>query len=113
MAYMPESRAQGEGAFSGERGRTTPVPQGITEEAQDNPHAAGSTAPPGAAAFSGGKGRATPARGIATKAQAPGEAVQAESRVRDALPIGREAIDLSVSGLDKLSDSRIVHAWRR
>ena len=44
-------------------------------------------------------------------AQAPGQAAQAESRVRDALPVVLEAINLSVTGLDQLSDGRAVHAF--
>ena len=44
-------------------------------------------------------------------AQAPGQAAQAESRVRDALPVVLEAINLSVTGLDQLSGGRAVHAF--
>ena len=47
------------------------------------------------------------------KAQASGQAAQAESRVRDALPVVLEAINLSVTGLDQLSGGRTVHAFEQ
>src|SRR5262249_15928447 len=45
--------------------------------------------------------------------QAPGEAEQAEKRVRDALAAVLVAIDLSVSGLQELSGGRVVNEYER
>jgi len=47
------------------------------------------------------------------EAQATGQAAQADSRMRDALPVVLKAIDLSLSGLDKLPDGQSAGAYER
>ena len=47
------------------------------------------------------------------KAQAPDQAAQAESRLREALPIALNAIDLSMAALEQLPGGRGVSAYQR